>query len=75
MKYDIIYADKVEELIAIVNNMLSEGWELLGGPWTEQVSYDNLFWYQAMIERPSYPAFVGTIDGGVEWSNGGVANE
>ncbi len=59
MKYDIIYADKVEELIAIVNNMLSEGWELLDGPWTEQVSYDNLFWYQAMIKKPVY---IGTVE-------------
>ena len=74
MKYDIMYADKVEELIAIVNNMLSEGWELLGGPWTEQVSYDNLFWYQAMIERPSYPVFIEGEGKSVKW-NGGILNE
>ena len=74
MKYDIMYADKVEELIAIVNNMLSEGWELLGGPWTEQVSYDNLFWYQAMIERPSDPVFIEGEGRSVKW-NGGILNE
>ena len=63
MKYDIMYADQVEELIAIVNNMLSEGWELLGGPWNEQVSYDNLFWYQAMIKRPVHiGASIAAID-------------
>lgn len=54
MKYDIAYADTVEELLAIVNNMLSEGWELYGDPWTHSVSYDNLFWYQAMIQRPVF---------------------
>jgi hypothetical protein len=54
MKYDIVYADQVEELIAVVNNKLNDGWELLGRPWTERVSYDNLFWYQAMVEKPVY---------------------
>lgn len=65
MKYDIIYADTVEELIAIVNNMLADGWEVLGRPWTEQVTYGNLFWYQAMIEKPLFIGVSSTYEKGV----------
>ena len=48
LKYDIIMADNLLELIKYVRQQIERGWEPLGGP---TLSKDNDYYVQAIVRK------------------------
>ena len=55
MKYNVICATSVDDLIKWVNQKLKQGWKLQGGVATMTQNLEYTVFYQAIVKESSYP--------------------